>query len=442
MSVDLRLGDCIAVMKTMPDNSVDSIITDPPYHLTNNGGGPGGKGIDNAFSRSKAGATTGGFMGLKWDGGDIAHSVEMWTEALRVLKPGGHLLAFAGSRTYHRMTCAIEDAGFEIRDQIMWIYSQGFPKSRDITADMEESYNVATWAGWGTALKPSHEPICVARKPLAKGNTVAANVLQYGTGAINIDACRVPTGESIKATRNIALGSAGSGIYGAADVPGVYAQQPGGRWPANCIHDGSEEVLAAFPQAGGAAAPVKGSEPSAKTVNAFGEFAGRAPSDRVDGGGNAARFFYAAKTSPTDRHEGMTAPGPQFKYGTTLRKVSLTPTTGNNHPTVKPTSLMRYLCRLVTPPGGIVLDMFMGSGSTGKAAVLEGFNFIGIDMTPEYVEISRARITFAQRMGVNAANDPAPVVSGVAPIAPVAVGKSRKQKLADGQSDMFDLEAA
>jgi site-specific DNA-methyltransferase (adenine-specific) len=337
-------------MKEMADCSVDSIVTDPPYEL--------------------------GFMGKSWDSSGIAYNVELWRQCLRVLKPGGHLLAFSGSRTYHRMTCAIEDAGFEVRDQIMWVYGSGFPKSLDVSKQIDKAagaerevvgvqrrsqvasdgwdrpwkheamknagstiaeFNITApataaaqqWQGWGTALKPAHEPICVARKPLI-GN-VAANVLAHGTGALNIDGCRVATDDVISIGSNNR--SNASINFGMADDKGAQGQHSAGRWPANLIHDGSEEVT-----------------------------------DRL---GEPARFFYCAKASKADRE------------------------TGNNHPTVKPTELMRYLCRLVTPPGGIVLDPFTGSGSTGKAAVLEGFQFIGIDMTSEYIAIADARIKFA-----------------------------------------------
>jgi site-specific DNA-methyltransferase (adenine-specific) len=385
VTIDLRQGDCLDVLRTIDTNTIDAIVTDPPYGLS--------------------------FMGKRWDY-DVP-SVEVWYECLRVLKPGGHLLAFAGTRTQHRMACRIEDAGFEIRDMIAWVYGSGFPKSLDVSkaidkmdaseeqerrrlrftawvrstgitsrqideatctnmgghyttaasqpaimtrehleqcrhllggvpewiereADIRsvESRNMAArevvgqhratapgcnmrvgmtgcdydkvgsitapatdaarqWQGWGTALKPALEPITVARKPQA--GTVAANVLEHGTGALNVEGCRV-----------------------------------GGRWPANLIHDGSEEPAALL--------------------------------------GDAARFFYCAKASRSDRGEG------------------------NTHPTVKPTDLMRYLCRLVTPPGGTVLDPFMGSGSTGKAAALEGFHFLGIEREAQYLDIARARI--------------------------------------------------
>ena len=382
MNVNLMVGDCIERMREMADNSVDSVVTDPPYEL--------------------------GFMGKAWDSTGIANSVEMWKEVLRVLKPGGHLLAFSGSRTYHRMTCAIEDAGFEVRDQIMWVYGSGFPKSLDVSKaidkaagavrvvtgtrksaggrtsqpntegivtdaliDITEPFTEAAkqWQGFGTALKPAHEPICVARKPLAKGNTLAANVLQHGTGALNIDASRI--GEFVNTTpsgvdrRNAYLADAGyrPGAYPMGEtVPSGAA----GRWPANLIHDGSDEVLELFPAA-------KAATQHMSYKRGGGDFIDGIPSQESKGWfvsevGTPARFFYCAKTSKKDRGEG------------------------NSHPTVKPTDLMRYLVRLVTPPNGTVLDPFMGSGSTGKAAIAEGFNFIGIDMDEAYVAIAKARM--------------------------------------------------
>lgn len=347
MRYALHHGDCIESMRGMADASVDAIVTDPPYEL--------------------------GFMGKAWDSTGIAYNVEVWREALRVLKPGGHLLAFGGSRTYHRLAAAVEDAGFEIRDQIMWIYGSGFPKSHNLDG---------AWSGWGTALKPAHEPICVARKPLS--GTVAANVLAHGTGALNIDGCRVATGESTarvqRGTTNAWEGGAFSGE--------VNTGSDAGRWPANVIHDGSEEVLQAFPDAPGQLAAVSTTAPSPKTSNVYGAMRrdGEASADSENHGtvgfkmrpgarrldaGSAARFFYCAKASKSDRGAS------------------------NTHPTVKPTDLMRYLCRLVTPLGGVVLDPFMGSGSTGKAAVLEGFRFIGCELSAEYIEIARARIQHA-----------------------------------------------
>lgn len=327
MNIVLNM-DCLDGLRMLADNSVDAIVTDPPYGLS--------------------------FMGKKWDY-DVP-SVEIWAECLRVLKPGGHLLAFAGTRTQHRMAVRIEDAGFEIRDMIAWVYGSGFPKSKNLDGD---------WEGWGTALKPALEPITVARKPLA--GTVAANVLEHGTGALNIDGCRVPTDEVITATRNIALGSSASGVYGAATVPGVYEQKPGGRWPANLIHDGSDEVLAAFPQAQGQQGRARtDGEPQGNNTYGALNHVTKQPEPRGDTG-SAARFFYCAKASKSDRGEG------------------------NTHPTVKPTELMRYLCRLVTPPGGLIVDPFAGSGSTGVAAKLEGFQFMGFERDAAYHAIAEAR---------------------------------------------------
>ena len=414
-------NDCIIAMKEMPDNSVDSIVTDPPYEL--------------------------GFMGKSWDSSGIAFNLDVWREALRVLKPGGHLIAFSGSRTYHRMAVAIEDAGFEIRDQIMWVYGSGFPKSHNISKAIDKAagaerevvgkgadyghqddkeidqeygfkadYNITApataaakqWDGWGTALKPAHEPIVLARKPLI--GTVANNVLTYGTGGLNIDGARVGS-------------EGGTARDGKADQPnesgwenmrghGV-AQLNSGRWPANFIHDGSDEVVALFPDTkSGAVKPYQranrdsysGSMPAESTFNKEGD------------SGSAARFFYCAKASKRDRNEGLdgfqvieTQGGggrPLENYGEDdesqrLKKAAsaygaIKAARANTHPTVKPTDLMRYLCRLVTPPAGVVLDPFMGSGSTGKGAVLEGFDFIGIDQSAEYVEIAKARIEWAQ----------------------------------------------
>ena len=329
----LYCGDCVEVLRTLPDGSVDAVVTDPPYGLS--------------------------FMGKRWDY-DVP-SEEVWRECLRVLKPGGHLLAFAGTRTQHRMAVRIEDAGFEIRDMIAWVYGSGFPKSKNLGGD---------WQGWGTALKPALEPITVARKPLA--GTVAANVLQWGTGGINVDGCRVDaSGANLSRVNNTSLGSASGGIYGKA---GAFVSEgsPLGRWPANLIHDGSDEVVAGFPVT--ASGTWKGQSPDvSKAMFSPGNGGGfkSKPIHWEGDSGSAARFFYCAKASKSDRGDG------------------------NVHPTVKPTDLMRYLCRLVTPPGGVVLDPFTGSGSTGKAALLEGFWFVGIEREAEYVEIARARIAAA-----------------------------------------------
>lgn len=340
MSIDIRLGDCLEVLRTLPSASVDAVVTDPPYGLS--------------------------FMGKKWDY-DVP-SVEVWAECLRVLKPGGHLLAFAGTRTQHRMAVRIEDAGFEIRDMIAWVYGSGFPKSHNLDGE---------WTGWGTALKPALEPITVARKPLA--GTVATNVLSHGCGALNIDGCRV--GTDVVSTHSRGANGAFPKRPGETSAEesgrkqdqreGIDHSERVGRWPANLIHDGSDEVLVAFPNANGQQGALTGNEE--RKAKVYGKFAGvAAHTPRIESETSAARFFYAAKASKADRESG------------------------NNHPTVKPTDLMRYLCRLVTQPGGVILDPFMGSGSTGRGAVLEGFHFIGIEREAEYLEIAKARIASAK----------------------------------------------
>lgn len=369
----LHLGDCLETMRGLADNSVDSVVTDPPYGLS--------------------------FMGKKWDY-DVP-STEIWAECLRVLKPGGHLLAFAGTRTQHRMACRIEDAGFEIRDMIAWLYGSGFPKSRNIGNDVDGM------DGWGTALKPSMEPITFARKPLAE-KTIGANVTVFGVGALNIDGCRIETTENLNGGAYAANGRQsvsnslrqGGGMNALGSSAGEYVQ-PSGRWPANVIHDGSDEVMALFPitESGtGAVKRASAAEGHGNTGAALGAESRPAGTEMISYGdkGSAARFFYAAKCSRKDRHEGLENPGPQFKMGTTLRKVQTTDTKGNNHPTVKPTDLMAYLCRLVTPAGGVVLDPFMGSGSTGKAAMREGFQFIGCELDGAYMAIAAARIEHEQ----------------------------------------------
>lgn len=374
-------------MAGLPDSSVDAVVTDPPYGLS--------------------------FMGKKWD--YEVPSVAIWRECLRVLKPGGHLLSFAGTRTQHRMAVNIEDGGFEVRDMIAWVYGQGFPKSLDVSKAIDKAagatrevvgparlpngrehhFNIgfgegegfasapagrwntapataaaADWQGWGTALKPAMEPITVARKPLA--GTVVANVLAHGTGVINIDGCRVPTVESTVRENRAEMGRHGGNLAGAYTTG---SQK--GRFPANLIHDGSDEVVALFPQSNGQQGAVRGTEPSRtgdENTNCYGEYGPRTPFAPRNDGGSAARFFYWAKASKSDRNSGGV---------------------DNRHPTVKPTDLMRYLCRLVTPPGGVVLDPFSGSGSTGVGAVLEGFRYVGIEQDPEYVALSTRRLAAA-----------------------------------------------
>jgi site-specific DNA-methyltransferase (adenine-specific) len=413
----LYLGDCLDVLKTLPENSVDAIVTDPPYGLS--------------------------FMGKKWDY-DVP-GVDVWAECLRVLKPGGHLLAFAGTRTQHRMAVRIEDAGFEIRDMIAWVYGSGFPKSHDVSKAIDkqagaerevvgskitgnakqrtsatgefadgnhggqQSVDVTApateaakqWQGWGTALKPSLEPVTVARKPLI--GTVAENVLEHGTGGLNIDGCRVD-GAPPSVPQPVFNSPTGR-IYGMKTGEGRNGEmsQATGRWPANLIHDGSEEVLAGFPfTTSGAKNPhiIKSKAADCVTSILQGLDGKLRDYTASASSGSAARFFYCAKASKCDRDEGLEAwPEQQSSVGDDRaggdfnERLGKTPGVRRNvHPTVKPTDLMRYLCRLVTPPGGVVLDPFMGSGSTGKAAALEGFAFIGIEREPEFFEIASRRI--------------------------------------------------
>ncbi len=392
-------ADCRDVLRGLADNSIDSVVTDPPYALvsiTKRFGKPGSKPAKDVYGRGAA-----GFMGKTWDTGEVAFSDEFWAEVLRVLKPGGHVVAFSGARTYHRMAVAIEDAGFEIRDQLGWVYGSGFPKSHNQHDD---------WEGWGTALKPAWEPICLARKPL--DGTVAANLAKWGVGALNIDGCRVegePTGVR---NNNTSLGSSGSGVFGKGS--GFTSEgSPLGRWPANIVHDGSEEVLAAFPDAGGGYGK-RGGNPNSTS---YGFAEGTMQTVGYGDSGSAARFFYCAKASRKDRDEGLEHL-PKRAGGMvsntsgqhiTRRDEGYKPEPrANTHPTVKPTALMQWLCRLVTPPGGLVLDPFMGSGSTGKAALLEGFKFIGIEREDEYMPIAEARIAAALRPVVAKAQQAAP----------------------------------
>ncbi len=401
----LYQADCRDVLRSLADNSIDSIVTDPPYALVSivkRFGKPGSapaKG-NEAYQRASA-----GFMGKSWDTGEVAFSEEFWRECLRVLKPGGHVVAFSGTRTYHRIAVAIEDAGFEIRDQLGWLYGSGFPKSHNQHDE---------WEGWGTALKPAWEPIALARKPL--DGTVAANLAKWGVGALNVDGCRVDAEEGGRPKREVAAlredvvygGIALSGrVDGSLQTSKAVGSTDLGRWPANVMHDGSDEVIAAFPV-------TKSGKPSGLKAgnnnNVYGQFSGGVPVTGFGDQGSAARFFYCAKASRRDRDEGLEgaekattsdgraiAADNAYQRGKTLR--------ANTHPTVKPTDLMRWLCRLVTPTSGIILDPFMGSGSTGKAALLEGFKFIGCEREDEYMPIAQARIGTVVR---GAANDNAP----------------------------------
>lgn len=338
-------GDNLELLDQIPDCSVDSIVTDPPYGL---GKEPDAMQLLKDWIESGVHVTKNGkgFMNKEWDA--FVPQPMLWKKCLRVLKPGGHLLSFGGTRTYDLVVLGLRIAGFEIRDQIAWVYGNGFPKSLDIGKKAQDMQ------GWGTGLKPCMEPIVVARKPLI--GTVVGNVGAFGTGGMNIEKSR--TGE--------------------------------GRWPGNFVHDGSEAVLTCFPETKKGGSLTK---KYAKTKGVcYGQYGASEVFESYGDEGSAARFFYCAKATRKDRNEGLEDPGPQFKHGTTLRKVENTETKGNNHPTVKPTELIKWLCGLVTPVGGIVLDPFMGSGSTGKAAILEGFRFIGIEREIEYVEIATKRI--------------------------------------------------
>lgn len=543
-------GDCREVMRTLDGESIDSIVTDPPYGLS--------------------------FMGKGWDHG--VPGVEFWAEAIRIAKPGAHLLAFGGTRTFHRLTVAIEDAGWDIRDCLMWVYAQGFPKSHnfgckcragavpytheeakpktecevrsvrdaDVSPTVDSSqgrgkvlqscvqesctsiagweefataqiwegqpsmegggnllekegqlqidqvcslsggvfangeegrlhngtsidYGAGNWAlpdsngggpssqprsarqptlqlgavckqrgaqtggvaadqvcpicgglkqwqGWGTALKPAWEPIILARKPLA--GTVAANVLEHGTGAINVDGCRIPTdgedmGDPSRFLKSDAKLHDGWQRPHKADgekmaeraVDRFERTASLGRWPANLIHDGSDEVVGLFPQAKGQQGAVGPQFGDKDSVNVYGDFGTRQDFQPRGDSGSAARFFYCAKASKRDRDEGCEGleeqeasdydHRPSGDFAERMNRIRPEVVRRNHHPTVKPTDLMRYLCRLITPPDGLVFDPFTGSGSTGKAAMLEGFRFVGAELSPEYIEIARARIGHA-----------------------------------------------
>jgi len=323
----LLQGDSEKVLKGFSENIFDSVVCDPPYGLK--------------------------FMSKKWDY-DVP-SVGLWKEVLRVLKPGGHAIIFGGSRTYHRLAVNVEDAGFEIRDQLMWLYGAGFPKGK-------------------SQLKPAHEPIVLARKAF-KGS-MKGNVAKHGTGSLNIDGCRVPTHDTWDAQGKSSGGDSINCLGDGLNNSGKSGRNALGRWPANVIHNGSEAVEEIFPG---------------------------------DGKKSSSRYFYCAKASKKDRNEGLenledkvgggiggTVDGSLLTGSGNVRNNKMK----NNHPTVKPTALMRYLCKLVTPAGSLILDPFMGSGSTGKAAVLEGFKFCGIELNSDYLEIARVRIQHAQE-GLN-----------------------------------------
>lgn len=407
--VTLHCGDCREAIRQIPDASIDSVVCDPPYALVSIAkrfGKPGSaEAKGGVYQRAAA-----GFMGKTWDNGEAAFAAEFWAEVLRVLKPGGHVLAFSGTRTYHRLACAIEDAGFEIRDQIGWAYGSGFPKSHDVSKGIDKragaerqvvgtvragiarsarkggeivgahafeelkqspvtvpaTDDAAKWQGWGTALKPAWEPIVMGRKPLA--GTVAENVLEHGTGALNIDGARIAA-------------AAGDYDHPGNDIEHTRRNDPDwrmpmqqaspnaiGRWPANIIHDGSDDVLAAFPD--GVDGQIGGNNDPNGSMGYHGG-AGGVSRPGIKDSGSAARFFYTAKADATDR-------------------------IGSKHPTVKPLDLMQYLVRLVTPPGGLVLDPFAGTGTTGEAAFREGMRAVLIEREPEYQADIARRMQLAE----------------------------------------------
>ena len=393
MTYQLFIGNNLEILPTLPDNSVDSIVTDPPYGLSDN------KYVADTIARWIAGERDfvpdgKGFMGKSWDA--FVPPPALWDECLRVLKPGGHLLSFFGSRTQDIGALAIRLAGFEIRDSIAWLYGSGFPKSLNLTDD---------WQGWGTALKPALEPIVVARKPITEG-TIAANVNKWGTGALNIDESRIGRAEgdnSSAGNRTATFGTQDTQSGG--DGSGGWEQNSSGRWPANIILDKytAELLDEQSGQVGNGWKKNYGKEDYAGRQYAGGSFGGGGYSGTntyADSGG-ASRFFYVAKATKTDRSEGL--------GDLPLRKsdqrsevaagiwADMEAPKQNFHPTVKPTTLMEYLIKLVTPPGGTVLDPFTGSGSTGKAAILNGFGFIGIEMTEDYVPIIQGRLKHAEK---------------------------------------------
>lgn len=405
----LKVGNNIEILKSVPDNSIDSIVTDPPYGLN--------------------------FMNKKWDY-DVP-SVEFWKEAFRVLKPGGHVLSFGGTRTYHRMVVNIEDAGFEIRDQIMWLYGSGFPKSHNIGKSVDKiqgnerqiigenpnhrpnspkdnkkgDYNpnsegnkiitkgTSPYEGWGTALKPANEPICVARKPLSE-KSIAENVLKWRTGGINIDGCRISTDDKLQ--KLVHQDDCNRVLYDSeARENGKkieFFDAGEGRFPANLILD--EVAAQILDEQSGISKSSKGINSGRKNgVHKYG-FKGIEPFNfGFDDKGGASRFFYTAKVSKKERNLGLESFEEKIIEGRDVgqdeRSVAFKarPSAKQNiHPTVKPVNLMAYLCRLVTPENGIILDPYMGSGSTGIAALCEGFKFYGIEMDNEYMKIAKSRI--------------------------------------------------
>jgi site-specific DNA-methyltransferase (adenine-specific) len=379
--IKLMLGDNMLSLRELPDNSVDSVVTDPPYGLS--------------------------FMNKKWDY-DVP-SVEFWKEVYRVLKPGGHILSFGGTRTYHRMAVNIEDAGFEIRDQIQWIYGSGFPKSHNIGKKLNQ------YEGWGTQLKPANEPICVARKPLSE-KTIAENVLKWGTGGINIDGCRIgfineTDKQSAKPQGKITTGTKENVRFRYTDdttrIELENKQNEQGRFPANVILD--EYAGELLDEQSGERKVGKGSRSGGFQKNYInGEVINRVVNEGYNDKGGASRFFYIPKVSKKEKNTGLDdfedklQPAAEFRPNHMVKALDgedgnpfgrYSPTK-NIHPTVKPIKLMEYLIRLVTPPGGTTLDPFMGSGSSGCSAINEGCHFIGMEMDKEYFNIAKARINY------------------------------------------------
>ena len=384
--VTLHCGDCLEVMAALAPDFFGACVTDPPYHFgsivkrwSKTGGSDRAETRVGAFQRHST-----GFMGQSWDGGDIAFRPETWRAVWRTLKPGAHLVAFGAPKNVHRLTCAIEDAGFEIRDQLLWIFGVGFPKNHDAKKAMGKADDVdlfrehldraaAKWEGWGTALKPAYEPIVLARKPLA--GTVQENLREHGTGAINIDDCRVfgdadpedPQRYRVK-RRNPGASVNATGQWRQQDVYFDGELKPG-RWPANLLHDGSDEVAALFPGQAGAVAPVH-KRSGDKFRNTYGAFKGdidEAGSTFRGDSGSAARFFYATKATKAER-------------------------IGSKHPTVKPLSIIEYLCRLVAPKGTTIIDPFAGTGTTAAGALAQSLNAVLIEREPQYQADIRRRL--------------------------------------------------
>jgi site-specific DNA-methyltransferase (adenine-specific) len=460
----LHIGDCREVLKTLPEASVDSIVCDPPYGLSRE------PDMAEVLRHWLAGDdythTGGGFMGKAWD--SFVPGPAVWREALRVLKPGGHVLAFSGTRTYDMAVLAMRLAGFEVRDQLAWVYGSGMPKSLNVAKAIESgggrpedirrmamgddykpsgrgrvnydhgggsamngetgpweptSNDGRRWAGWGTALKPSWEPIVLARKPLR--GTVAANVLAHGTGGLNIEACRIATGGEVlregagttwatmhqhegrgrdgKASADRRYGGRGGTNF--AMKPGPRGGDPSGRWPANLLHDGSDEVLVHFPSDAGASAPVRGTEPSAASTGIVTGLRERVAGVFHADTGSAARFFYCGKATTAEREAGLD--DLELREAGTWDSTSQrgrqdNPKRRNHHPTVKPIAVGRWLQRLITPPGGVTLDLYAGSGTFGMSAILEGFHPILIELDRDadgaplgYEAIIRARMAWA-----------------------------------------------